>query len=120
MGAWRDRYRASAVDQEPEKGFGHNGWPFQHYLAMPVDASGQLADGRAFKDVRDLKRLLLSDEAQIARTLARQLVVYATGAPVRFSDRAAIEQILAGAKASEYGVRDIVREIVRSDLFLNK
>ena len=120
MGAWRDRYRATATDRAPEQGFGHNGWPFAFYYSLPVDASGQLADGRSFKDVRDFKRVLLTNEVQIARNLARQLMVFATGAPVRFSDRATIEQILAATRAGDYGVRSIVEEIVKSDLFLNK
>jgi len=120
MGAWRDRYRATAVDVDPEKGFGKNGWPFAFHLALPVDSSGQLADGRAFKDVRDFKHLLLKDEAQIARNLTRQLSVFATGAPVRFSDRAKIEKILQATSAKGYGVRSIVNEIIQSDLFQNK
>jgi len=36
----------------------------------------------AFKDVRELKRLLAQDERPIARNLARQLTVFATGAQV--------------------------------------
>jgi hypothetical protein len=44
-------------------------------------------------------------------------VVYATGAPVRFADRARVEEILDRAKPSEYGVRSILREIVSSELF---
>ena len=47
-------------------------------------------------------------------------MVYATGAPVRFSDREKIEAILAKAKASNYGVRSILHAVVQSDLFLNK
>jgi hypothetical protein len=120
LGAWRDRYRASAEDGEVETGFGKNGWPLAFRYALPVDSSGQLPDGRTFKDIRDFKRLLLADEAQIARNLARQLTVYATGAPIRFADRAAIERILAGARAQQYGVRSLVHQIVQSELFLNK
>jgi hypothetical protein len=120
MGAWRDHYRANAQNKEPEKGFGKNGWPFAFNLALPVDATGDLADGRAFRDVRDFKQLLLKDDRQIARNLARQLTVYATGAPVRFSDREKIEQILQRTSAREYGVRSIVSEIIQSELFLSK
>ncbi len=120
MGAWRDRYRAAAVDAEPVHGFGKNGWPFAFSHALPVDPSGELPDGRAFKDVRDFKQLILADETQIARNLARQLSVYATGSPVRFSDRESIERILASTKGREYGVRSIVNAIIQSDLFLNK
>jgi Protein of unknown function (DUF1585) len=56
----------------------------------------------------------------IARNLVRQLTVYATGAPVRFSDREEIEKILDAAKARRYGVRSIVHAIVQSELFRNK
>jgi len=56
----------------------------------------------------------------VARNLARQLVVFATGAPVRFSDRAELEQILQRARERQYGVRTLVEEIVRSELFQNK
>jgi len=121
MGAWRDRYRAVAVSgQTPERGFGQNGWPLKFYYALPVDPSGATADGRPFRDVRELKDLLLQDEQQIARNFARQLSVFATGAPVRFSDRQTIEQIIEKAKSSGYGVRSILNELIQSDLFLNK
>jgi hypothetical protein len=79
-----------------------------------------MADGRKFADIREFKRLLLTDEAQLARNLAKQLTVYATGAPVRFGDRAHIETILQRASASHYGVRTLIHELVQSDLFLNK
>jgi len=120
MGAWRDRYRANAPDKAPEHGFGKNGWPYAFNLALPVDASGRMDDGREFANVRDFKRLLLDDEVQIARNFARQLTVYATGAPVRFSERPKIEQILEQTRAREYGVRSLVHELVQSDLFRSK
>jgi hypothetical protein len=56
----------------------------------------------------------------IARNLVRQLTVFATGAPVRFSDRDEVEKILAAAKGTGYGVRSIVHAIVQSELFRNK
>jgi hypothetical protein len=120
MGGWRDRYRATAEAAEPVPGFGKNGWPFAFYLALPVDSSGTLADGSTFQGPRDFKRLLLRDESQIARNLARQLSVFATGAPVRFSDRIKIEQILEKSRASQFGVRTLLHELIQSELFLNK
>ncbi len=120
MGGWRDRYRATSLNAAPSPGFGKNGWPFTFHEALPVDPSGQLADGRVFKDVRDFKRILLEDETQLARNLTRQLSIYATGAPVGFSDRAAIEGILARTKATGHGAASLIEEIVQSELFLNK
>jgi hypothetical protein len=120
MGGWRDRYRAAKEGVTPASGIGMDGQRFAFFYALPVDCTGALPDGRAFQDVRDLKRLLLTDPAPIARNLVRQLAVYATGAPVRFSDRVEIERIVQRTSASDYGVRSIVQELVQSDLFQTK
>ena len=120
LGGWRERYRGTAPDVEPEQGFGKNGWPYQFYYAAKVDSSGQLEDGRAFQDIREFKRLLLQDETQIGRNLVRQLVVFSTGAPVRFSDREAIERLVQLGKSDDHGVRSMVHAIIQSDLFRNK
>ena len=119
MGGWRDRYRAVG-DGVPEKGFAKSGQKFAFHYALPVDASGELPDGRKFRDVRDLKQLLLDDERQLARNLARQLAIYATGAPIRFSDRPEIEAVLERTSAGHFGVRSLIRELVQSRLFQDK
>jgi hypothetical protein len=121
-GGWRDRYRALGDSASAEKvpGRGKNGQPFVFHPAQTVDASGVLPDGRRFKNVRDLKRLLARDERGIARNLARQFVVYATGAPVAFGDRPRVEAILDRAKASKYGVKSLICATVESELFRNK
>lgn len=119
LGGWRERYRALG-EGEKEKGFGKNGNAFVFHLAQPVDPSGTLPGGGDFKDIHELKKLLLKDERQIARNLAKQLIVFATGAPVRFGDRAALEQILDRASASDFAVRNVIHEIVQSPLFQNK
>ncbi|MBM3837360.1 MAG: DUF1592 domain-containing protein [Verrucomicrobia bacterium] len=119
LGGWRERYRAEGGGT-PEKGLAKSGQKFAFHYALPVDSSGVLPDGRTFRDVREFKQLLLADEAQLARNLARQLAVYATGAPIRFADRPQIEAILQRAKPSHYGVRSLMHEIVQSELFRNK
>src|SRR5262245_1441887 len=119
MGGWRERYRAEG-EGKPEPGLAKSGQKFAFHYALPVDASGTLPDGRKFRDIHEFKKLLVADEKQIARNLARQLAVYATGAPVRFADREQIEQILERASSSHYGVRSLVHELVQSELFLMK
>ena len=120
MGGWRDRYRAVSEKEKPATGIGMNGQRFVFYYAQPVDCGGQLPDGRAFANVRQFKKLLLAGEPAIARNFVQQLVVYATGAPVRFSDRAEIERILARTADRHYGVRSLVKEVIRSNLFQSK
>ncbi len=120
MGGWRDRYRGASDEGLPAIGLGHNGFPFVFHYALPVDSTGELPDGRKFEDVRELKRLLLTNESQVARNLIQQLMVYATAAPVRYSDRATVDRILEDTRTSGHGVRSMIEAIVQSDLFLNK
>ena len=122
MGGWRDRYRGISDDSLPAAGIGQKiaGFPFAFHYALLVDSTGEMPDGRRFQDVRELKRLLLRDEAAIARNLVRQLLVYATGTPVRFSDRAEVEAILEKARPREYRVRDLINALIQSDLFLEQ
>jgi hypothetical protein len=120
MGAHRDRYRAVAENVKPVPGYGMNGQAFAFHYGLPVDAAGELPDGRVFQDVKQFKRLISSDEASIARNLTRQLMIFATGTPVLFSERGELERILEHAKAKKYGVRTLVEEIVRSELFQTK
>jgi len=119
MGGWRERYRALGGG-EPVKGIGHNGLLFHFGLGPSVDPSGELPNGCQFENVVDLKHELLRDPEQLARNLTRQLVVYATGAPIQFSDRPQIAKILERTRPGGYGVRNLIEEIVQSDLFLNK
>ena len=50
----------------------------------------------------------------------RQLIIYATGAGIRFSDRNAIEAIIAKTKPTQHGIRSLVQEVVASELFQTK
>lgn len=119
FGAWREKYRALAAG-EKAPGIGKNGQRFAFRYLQPIDPSGTLPDGRKFADIRQLKQLLVADERQIARNLTERLVVFATGAPVRFSDRPRIEAILDRSAKEKYGVRTIIRNIIASDLFRSK
>jgi hypothetical protein len=119
FGGQRDKYRALGEGAH-EQGYGKNGQPFAFHLGPVVDASGKLPDGRAFQDVRELKKVLLTDERAIARNLASQLTVYATGAPVCFGDRPRIEVILDQAAAGHFALRSLIQGIVHSELFQRK
>lgn len=119
VGGWRDCYRAQGPGEQIP-GRGKNGLPFAFHKGPAVDPSGVLPDGRKFADVRGMKRLLAQDDRQLARNLARQLVIYSTGAPVTFGDRPKIEAILDRTKTSQYGIRDLILAVVESELFRSK
>ena len=124
IGGWRDRYRVVAERKDWVR---NRVGPLAKYLAAwqyghgpPIEAGDTLPDGRAFSDIDELKQMLLTDPEQIARCLTEKLVTYSTGQPVGFSDQEDVDQILAEAKASDYGLRSLVHAVVASDLFQKK
>jgi hypothetical protein len=108
-GAWRDRYR---VLTGPTLAMSRNG--------PKVETDSALPDGRAFRDVDELKKLLVEDRDQLPRCLTEKLLIYATGRGLRFSDRAVVKEIVARSRARNQGLRSLIHEIVQSRIFLDK
>ena len=90
------------------------------WLAKPVEADGVTADGKNFQNIDDYKRLLLADPDQFTRNLAEKLIVYATGAPIDFADRATVERIVADVRSRNHGFRSLVHAVIGSAPFLHK
>jgi hypothetical protein len=119
LGGWRSHYRG--VEQgEQITGIDRAGHDFVYTIAEPVDAAGQLLDGRQFQNIRELKTILAANPRQLARNLLHQFILYATGTPVRFADRAELELILDTCEADSYRVRDLVHALVQSSIFVGR
>ena len=115
-GGWRERYRG-LEEGEPVTGIDRAGHDFSYRLSHPVDPRGSLPNGQTFADISVLKALLVASPRQLARNLLHQFTAYATGGPVRFSDRRDIEAILDGCEADGYRVRDLLQGFVASSIF---
>ena len=131
IGGWRDRFRATAGKDIPDSSktflahLAPDGTFPKHLhvgyrLGLPVDATGELPDGRKFGGIDEFKKLLLSDERSLARNLAGQLTTYATGTPPTFSDRAAVEDVLNRTAGNRHGVRSLILEVILSPMFRMK
>jgi hypothetical protein len=83
---------------------------------VKVTADGVTPDGAAFADVAAWQRVQAQRGHQLARAFAGQFLVYATGAPLRFSDEAVIDAIAARTT----GLRSLIREAILSETFLTK
>lgn len=117
MGAWRDRYRGMEKGQKIT-GIDRAGHPYTYYVGAPVESAGKLLNGQKFENVHELKKILASEPRRLARNLLHQLTLYATGTPVRFSDRREIEAILDRNKANGYRVRDLLHGLIQSRIFV--
>ncbi|MFK7766507.1 MAG: DUF1592 domain-containing protein [Mariniblastus sp.] len=119
IGGYRERFRSREEGERVKtKLLGRSIWEYK--ASQPVDASGSLPNGKTFKDVREYKKLLLSEKEQVARNMISQLMVYSTGAEIQFSDRAEVERILDVCRESNFGLRTMIHEVIKSKLFLNK
>ena len=119
IGGYRKNFRNKEHGEPAKKKlFGRNVWEYK--IGLPVDATGELEDGRKFDGIVQYKKLLKSKKEQIARHLISQLVIYSTGAEIQFADREEIDKIFEQCKASDFGFRTIIRQVIKSKLFLNK
>jgi hypothetical protein len=116
LGGWRARYRG-LEEGERISGIDRAGHDFSYTLAGPVDASAKLLNGPSFKDVNELKAILASDPRQLGRNMLHQFTLYATGTPVRYSDRPEIETLLDACAANGYRVQDLMLALVQSRIF---
>lgn len=86
-----------------------------HERDRPIDASGQLPDGRKLDGVVELKRLLRDDPA-LVRGLLRKLFLFAVGRVPDAADLTALERLQAGLPP-EPAFAELVLAIVRLDAF---
>ncbi len=94
VGAWRDR----------EAG-------------VPVDASGELADGAKVDGVVALRKAILTRPELFAGTLTEKLMTYALGRGIDYRDMPAVRAILRQAAPDNYRFSDLILGVVHSTPF---
>jgi mono/diheme cytochrome c family protein len=81
-----------------------------------IDPAGELPDGRAFKDPRGFKQLLLADRDAVAKAFIEHLCTYALRRVLTFDDKEDVDAIVAEAKKYDYCIKDIVKAVATSEL----
>jgi hypothetical protein len=100
IGQWREREKIAA-------GVGEN--PL-------INASGEMPDGRAFKDAIEFKQRLLEEREKLARAFIEHLSTYALRRVLAFDDQDDLNAIQAEANKTNYRIRDIVCAVAMSEL----
>jgi hypothetical protein len=116
IGGWRDNYRSTGNGETVTA----DGRRMPYLKGRAVDPADVLPDGRKFRNIDELKQLLLEDKDQIARSLSEKLLTYATGRAPEPTDRPEVEAVVRKIRDRDYGLRTLVQEIVQSKLFQNK
>ena len=85
---------------------------------QPIDASGQLLSGQAFKDIRDLKKILKGDlRRDFYRCLTEKLLTYALGRGLDYHDVETVDQIIGRIERNDGRFSALLMGIIESSPF---
>jgi hypothetical protein len=83
----------------------------------PVDASGELVDGRKFSNAEELKKILVADLDKFNAAFVEKLATFALRRTTTVDDHDALAKLAQQSKKADYKVASIVESLVLSDLF---
>jgi len=86
-------------------------------LGLPIDATGQLADGTKINGLDDLRRALLADPNRFVGTMTEKMMTYALGRGLEYYDMPVVRSIVRDASKDNYRFSSIVMGIVQSTPF---
>jgi hypothetical protein len=87
----------------------------------PVDAAGRFPRGEEFRSFAQFKEILVRDyQADLVRGLMNNLTLYATGRQPDVDDRKVIAALLHDSAPKGYPLRDLLKALVRSRVFLER
>lgn len=114
-GRWREREYESYIRRELD---GKIEWRGSG-KSRPVDASGRLPRGEEFRSFAECRQLIVSHYLDdVVRGLVRKLVLYGTGRQPDVDDLAVIRTIMTQQAANGYPLKDVLKELIRSRIFL--
>ncbi len=86
----------------------------------PIDASGQLANGRPIDGIAGLREALVEEPESFVHTFAEKMLTYAIGRGLEYYDMPTVRAIVDNAADEDYRFSAIVLEIVNSAPFRMK
>lgn len=117
IGFGMENFNAAGLWREEEVLQISNGRRVTKEKAFPIDPSGTLPDGAAFRDFLELKKAVASHEADFARGFGEALIEYGLGRPFGFSDEALLDKILQQAQEQDLAVPAFIHALAQSRAF---
>ncbi|MEO5600180.1 MAG: DUF1592 domain-containing protein [Cyclobacteriaceae bacterium] len=90
------------------------------YGKVNIDASGVMSDGRSFEGPVELKLLLMTEKAKIARNLSSKMLSYALGRSILFTDEPALRTLENCLMQNNFNPELFIIELVKSYPFRMK
>jgi hypothetical protein len=122
-----ERHRASATCAGCHKVMDPLGFAMENFDAvgtwrtrdagLPLNASGQLADGTAVDGIVALREALVARSDVFVQTLTEKLMTYALGRGLQYYDMPAVREVVRNAARQDYRFSAIMNGIVSSAPF---
>ena len=82
---------------------------------QPIDAEGQLPNGRKFVGLEGLRQVLLDQRLDdLTKQITRKMLSFGLGRQLEYYDELAVQQIHFAVKDDGYHFHTLISEIVRS------
>ena len=81
---------------------------------VPVDSSGELADGTKVNGPDALRKVLLDRKDLVIRNLTNRMLGYALGRGLTLADSCAVDQIVTEVRNNDYRAQSLIEAIVTS------
>jgi len=92
-------------------------WRDKYENGRDVDAGGILVRKYPFKTIAEFKQSLVQEKRRFAKAFTAHLLRFATSRELEPYDTLVIDDIVANTEASEFKLRSLIQEVVRSDSF---
>ncbi len=99
VGRWRDRYKRAK---------------------QPIDTSATLANGKKIAGIVEFKKMLKERKELVVSCLTKKMLTYATGRHLESVDRGEVNRIVQEVGKKNNRLRELIHQVVKSDLFLSK
>ena len=104
------------------------GLPFESFdaggllkQAQNLDTHAKLPDGKEVADINGLRSYLANDRIdQVAFSFLKHAATYATGRTLTYNELAFLREQSTQMKATEYRLQELLRFVIKSDIFLKK
>lgn len=95
-------------------------WREKDDVGVAIDSAGKIPNGEGFSNPAELKGLLASRKADLARNLAERLMAYALGRQLEGYDEIVIDQLMVKIAQDQYRMRTMITEVITSYLFTHR
>jgi Protein of unknown function (DUF1592)/Protein of unknown function (DUF1588)/Protein of unknown function (DUF1587)/Protein of unknown function (DUF1585)/Protein of unknown function (DUF1595) len=89
-------------------------------FGMPLDTKGEYYDGTPVSKPAELRVALLKRPLPLVRTFTENLLAYALGRRVEYTDQPVVRAIARAAEANDYKLSTFVLGVIKSDAFQMK